>query len=883
MSRKSSSTAAAKNSSAGTAVSPISATSQKSSVLKSSFAPSQLQLRLFASVIQSFDSQQLRIHDTTTGRLRCQHETRPGSRVTCLDWGYYGQKQNKKRKRGQDKAEGAVVAYGTSTAEICMFSPAEGKVVGTLSGGHERAVTDFKFSPSTEYREGWSIGEDQKLIQWDLSKNQAIRTLNIPEAANVLATPSSNPFQILFASSTPLAYDFDAEGESHLSRFDSFKNTIHSLFRSGIKSGSEEEFFLASDSDRYINVYSLQNKKLVRTLVAGSGVITADVYDPSEDVAQRQRKQLLSVVTKDGTVELFWQPFAQAEQTNGDLKSSRKNLTRKAGASIRLMSPDSKSKHVPIFAASIQGHDVVVASADSGADFSFQKIRWQDEGNGQLLFGGQKDIVKVRSASTLNTATLNGVKDMGKSHVDESKTVVVTSGSQPVTIDLSSDESEDEVDDDDEEEEDEEQPSADAKAASNDVEQDLDEASEADSDEEMAEADAVDAASDEEMADPEAEPTFGELLASRHPTEISISSALPPDASTSLTIKSGNPVIPSGMSLGTVLTQALRTNDNNLLEACLHTLDITIVKNTIQRLDPGLAGALLSKLAERLASRPGRYGNLIAWVQWTCIAHGGAIAAQPDVTAKVRTLYQVLGQRVRSLDSLLLLKGKLDMLDAQLRYRKDVIAQQGASRGNRNEPGMIYIEGADGGDNWDSEDEDDDLDEGMDTIRPSKRTKKGRKALEDLISEDGESEDEDEDAMPLENGVAEESDEDEDEDEDDDALGINGVVDVEAEEVSGAEESDPDDVGGAVADESESEASSVEERSDEEEEDDEEDSEMDSFINDGEIEMASDEDDVHVEGDSDPEEVQVQVQVHAPPEPKLKSKSKSPKKKGGKR
>merc|ERR1712230_299886 len=365
----------------------------------------------------------------------------------------------------------------------------------------------------------------------------------------------------------------------------------------------------------------------------------------------------------------------------------------------------------------------------------------------------------------------------------------------------------------------------------------------------MAEADAVDAASDEEMADPEAEPTFGELLASRHPTEISISSALPPDAST-LTIKSGNPVIPSGMSLGTVLTQALRTNDNNLLEACLHTLDITIVKNTIQRLDPGLAGALLSKLAERLASRPGRYGNLIAWVQWTCIAHGGAIAAQPDVTGKVRTLYQILGQRVRSMDSLLLLKGKLDMLDAQLRYRKDVVAQQGARRGDRNEPGMIYIEGADGGDNWGSEDEDDDLDEGLETIRPSKRAK-GRKALEDLISEEGESENEDEDnedTMHLENGVAEESEEDED-------------------EVSSAEESDPDDVGGEVADESESEVSSDEERSNEAEDDDDEDSEMDSFINDGEIEMASDEDDVHVEGDSESEEVQ------APPEPKSTSKS----------
>lgn len=183
MSRKSSSNAASKNSSALTPGSSSTAQIQRSSVLRSSFAPSQFQLRLFASVIQSFDSQQLRIHETNTGRLRCQHETRPGSRITSLDWGYYGagtrdQKQKKKRKR-QDNAEGAVIAYGTSTSEICMFSPAEGKIVGTLSGGHEKAIADFKFSPATDYQEGWSIGEDAKLVQWDLSKNKVIRYVHV--------------------------------------------------------------------------------------------------------------------------------------------------------------------------------------------------------------------------------------------------------------------------------------------------------------------------------------------------------------------------------------------------------------------------------------------------------------------------------------------------------------------------------------------------------------------------------------------------------------------------------------------------------------------------------------------------------------------------------
>ena len=67
-----------------------------------------------------------------------------------------------------------VVAYGTSKAEICMFSPSEGKVVGTLKGGHDRDVRDFKFLPADNL-EAWSIGSDRKLVQWNLETDQAIR------------------------------------------------------------------------------------------------------------------------------------------------------------------------------------------------------------------------------------------------------------------------------------------------------------------------------------------------------------------------------------------------------------------------------------------------------------------------------------------------------------------------------------------------------------------------------------------------------------------------------------------------------------------------------------------------------------------------------------
>merc|ERR1711939_919152 len=106
----------------------------KSSILKSSFAPSTFQLRLFASVIQSFESQQLRVHDTSTGRLRCQHAAKPGQRFTCLDWGHSTSHPNGTPSKKSKKQDSVILAYGTSTSEVCLFSPSEGRLVGELAG-----------------------------------------------------------------------------------------------------------------------------------------------------------------------------------------------------------------------------------------------------------------------------------------------------------------------------------------------------------------------------------------------------------------------------------------------------------------------------------------------------------------------------------------------------------------------------------------------------------------------------------------------------------------------------------------------------------------------------------------------------------------------------
>lgn len=288
-----------------------------------------------------------------------------------------------------------------------------------------------------------------------------------------------------------------------------------------------------------------------------------------------------------------------------------------------------------------------------------------------------------------------------------------------------------------------------------------------------------DDAEPEDSDDEETSPSFGELL--RGNDAIDVPALLQQAVSGSLTAQPARTAIvpPSHQSLTTVLTQALKTDDTELLESCLHTTDITTIRNTIERIDSSLAGGLLTKLAARLHRRPGRAGNLMTWVQWTLISHGGALASQPKVVQSLNSLQKVLAERAKGLNSLLALKGKLDLLDLQMNLRRKMQRNAGLlNRGedaDEEEDDVIWVEGE------------------TDPI--------SRKDLADgsrLRRRRGEDDDDDDDEMLLMNGIGDSEDEEEgsDVEEDDDSEA--------AEESLDEDEVDHEDVDESMGEEEES-------------------------------------------------------------------------------
>jgi U3 small nucleolar RNA-associated protein 5 len=203
---------------------------------------------------------------------------------------------------------------------------------------------------------------------------------------------------------------------------------------------------------------------------------------------------------------------------------------------------------------------------------------------------------------------------------------------------------------------------------------------------------------EDDAADTE-ELSFGDRLRAQEPEPVresrivDVESAFDNVESRALAPTSKDPLtVPSMNSLGTVLTQALRTNDQDLLESCLRGVSVDAIYATVERLPSPLVGSLLQRLAERLHKKPGRAGPLMVWVQWSLAAHGGYLASQPHLVKQLAALNKVLKERASGLQPLLSLKGRLDMLQAQLDLRR---RNQRRAANDDEEEAVIYVEGED--------------------------------------------------------------------------------------------------------------------------------------------------------------------------------------------
>ena len=593
------------------------------------------------------------------------------------------------------------------------------------------------------------------------------------------------------------AYILSPESKEQPILFSASTNAVHSIVASTPRCSRGETFLTAADSDHFINVFNDDTPTLIGSLRTENEVISLDLYSKLGSLSKAERdndllvrmvqpQEALAAVNKDGVLEIFPEPFdfgsTSSNKESENLKARMKQRTRKAAAQIRIRRPDKTSSIVPLLDASFQGNEIALAWAEGGVNILFDTVQWRDEGTGNLLLKDMTDIVKAKNGAGVGAVVMNGVKDMGKSHVDESRTLVANGGDTkdvpmrsdpPEVIDISSGEEESEFEEDNAPAQTAESSTKQGEKSSGSVDDVEMEDVEAENNGAQEELD-TDAApgEDEEVGGP----SFGDLIRANAPEAVDVQASFTDPNAQSLVPAGDRSMqqLPSGMSLGTVLTQSLRTNDTNLLETCFHVKDLATIRATIERLDSSFATLLLQRLAERLHSRPGRAGSLMVWIQWTLVAHGGYLAGQPEVMKKLASLHRVVKDRANSLQSLLSLKGKLDMLEAQMNLRKSMQVRSRAANAidEDDEEGVIYVEGQEES----SSEEEEGRDEIAENASDSPQSKAGAKA---------QAQDSTDEADYDTNGSGADSDEEDSEDEM--PTTMNGIADSEDDE-SGSEE-----------------------------------------------------------------------------------------------
>lgn len=610
--------------------------------------------------------------------------------------------------------------------------------------------------------------------------------------------------------------------------FPSLTNPIHTLISSSSAS-SKDANFIAADQGRYITVFDPKTQDISHNLVAEHEVMALALSSQpagNEQAVESYNVAILAALVGNGTVELFKKPFSQAiSQTaskTASQKARAKQMVRKADAILTILRPDT-GKPASVAQVGFRGSELCIAWAEGGVNVIFERVRWQDQDSGDLIFSGSNEITARKSASVLKTADVVESQEASKSHVIENNTIV-ESGLYTEDVEMNDVHADDDaisISDSNDNDSDAEAVRSHQKKKINGINHDSKHTAGQKSHAVVREDGDRDKNGNGEDDEEEegGELTFGELVQRNSAIDVEAELEDHAGADTLVPGLANNKnravaQIPSGVSLSTVLSQALKTNDSEMLESCFRTSDVNVIRTTIQRLNSTLAGALIQRLAERMASRPGRYGHLLVWVQWTCIAHGGAIAGNNEVLKRMTSLYKVMDQRSRSLPSLLLLKGKLDMLDAQINLRQSMAESRkhGLEDGDESLEQITHYAGV--------SNEDSDAEQ-------RRKRKKTLSSIKSKSAVEGADEDVDEDDEMVDEVGGTASDSDEEEGSDDYAADDDGgdMIDIEAEESLGDDDDDDDD---------------DEEDEEEEEEDSDAMSDMRDFIADSEEEELSD-------------------------------------------
>jgi len=120
--------------------------------------------------------------------------------------------------------------------------------------------------------------------------------------------------------------------------------------------------------------------------------------------------------------------------------------------------------------------------------------------------------------------------------------------------------------------------------------------------------------------------------------------------------------LPRLESMDTVLLQALKTNDNTLMDSVLNNTNEEIIRKTIEKLPQSAVLPFLSYVVRKYFSD----SKVVPWVRLVLISHTPYLITVPDLPEKISQLYSLIESQLNAFGDFVRLQGRLNLLMTQV-------------------------------------------------------------------------------------------------------------------------------------------------------------------------------------------------------------------------
>uniref|UniRef100_UPI00398F4E6E WD repeat-containing protein 43 n=1 Tax=Pristiophorus japonicus TaxID=55135 RepID=UPI00398F4E6E len=126
------------------------------------------------------------------------------------------------------------------------------------------------------------------------------------------------------------------------------------------------------------------------------------------------------------------------------------------------------------------------------------------------------------------------------------------------------------------------------------------------------------------------------------------------------------PGLPQTDSYAVLLVQGLESSDPSILNKVLQTKKDSLIKTTIAKLPIPAVIPLLQEIQRRLQGHPYSAALMVKWIKAIFTLHASYLSTLPDLVPQLGALYQLMESRVKTLQKLSRLHGKLYLLVTQV-------------------------------------------------------------------------------------------------------------------------------------------------------------------------------------------------------------------------